>query len=89
MINTLSTPDDVVRRFWYRYLDLLHQQGVKSPADRWYVTQAEADINIATGRCQKTQALHNKDLRQGYGKVYLPFALVKKYPNAAKEWGWQ
>ncbi|MBU1487480.1 tyrosine-type recombinase/integrase [bacterium] len=23
------------------------------------------------------------------GEVYLPFALEGKYPNAAKEWGWQ
>ncbi len=26
---------------------------------------------------------------EGYGTVYLPYALEKKYPNAAKEWGWQ
>jgi len=25
----------------------------------------------------------------GYGAVYLPYALEKKYPNAAKDWGWQ
>lgn len=25
----------------------------------------------------------------GYGAVYLPYALEKKYPNAAREWGWQ
>lgn len=32
---------------------------------------------------------HLKDLADGYGKVYLPFALEKKYPNASKEWSWQ
>ena len=29
------------------------------------------------------------DLQQGNGEVFLPFALAKKYPNAAREWGWQ
>lgn len=32
---------------------------------------------------------HEKDLADGYGSVYLPYALERKYPNAAKEWGWQ
>jgi integron integrase len=35
------------------------------------------------------QALHQKDIEAGYGEVYLPFALERKYPNAAREWGWQ
>lgn len=35
------------------------------------------------------KALHVKDLAQGYGSVYLPYALGKKYPGADKEWGWQ
>lgn len=33
--------------------------------------------------------LHDKDLRDGYGSVYLPYALAKKYPFAASEWGWR
>jgi len=36
-----------------------------------------------------TKKLHDKDLAAGYGEVYLPDALERKYPNAAKEWGWQ
>jgi len=35
------------------------------------------------------RALHEEDLRAGYGAVYLPYALERKYPNAAREWGWQ
>lgn len=35
------------------------------------------------------QALHQKDLDLGYGAVYLPNALDKKYPNANREWIWQ
>lgn len=35
------------------------------------------------------RTLHQQDLAQGHGEVYLPHALARKYPNAAKEWGWQ
>lgn len=33
--------------------------------------------------------LHQKDLQAGVGAVYLPYALARKYPNAAREWKWQ
>jgi len=33
--------------------------------------------------------LHQKDLAEGFGRVYLPEALARKYPNAATETGWQ
>ena len=35
------------------------------------------------------KTLHEKDLASGHGEVGLPDALSRKYPNAAKEWGWQ
>ena len=35
------------------------------------------------------RALHEADLREGFGSVYLPDALARKYPSAAKWWGWQ
>lgn len=34
-------------------------------------------------------ALHSKDCEDGFGEVYLPNALAKKYPGAAKEPAWQ
>jgi integron integrase len=37
----------------------------------------------------KVKLLHEDDLLEGFGEVYLPYALDRKYPNAAKEWGWQ
>ena len=33
--------------------------------------------------------LHQKDLVEGFGNVYLPYALERKYPHADREWGWQ
>lgn len=38
---------------------------------------------------QKVRERHGEDLEQGYGKVYIPDALARKYPNAEKEFRWQ
>jgi integron integrase len=35
------------------------------------------------------KALHHHDLEEGFGVVYLPEALARKYPKAARETGWQ
>ncbi|MCC6299080.1 MAG: integron integrase [Anaerolineales bacterium] len=35
------------------------------------------------------KAIHQKDLKEGFGETSLPYALSKKYPSAAKEWMWQ
>ena len=32
---------------------------------------------------------HQQDLAKGYGSVYLPYALERKYPNAERQWVWQ
>jgi integron integrase len=37
----------------------------------------------------RVKALHDKDLLDGFGEVYLPHALSRKYPRAGKSWGWQ
>ncbi len=37
----------------------------------------------------QVKALHDVDLAAGFGAVWLPNALAVKYPNAAREWGWQ
>jgi integron integrase len=37
----------------------------------------------------KVRELHESDTQQGYGAVYMPYALERKYPSAAKEWIWQ
>ncbi|MDD1745736.1 MAG: integron integrase [Candidatus Methanoperedens sp.] len=37
----------------------------------------------------RVKSLHEQDIAAGHGSVYLPDALDRKYPNAAKEWAWQ
>lgn len=38
---------------------------------------------------EKVKLLHRQDLDEGYGQVYLPPALVRKYPNAEAKTAWQ
>jgi integron integrase len=38
---------------------------------------------------EKVRLIHEHDVEEGFGEVYLPYALARKYPNAAREWGWQ
>lgn len=37
----------------------------------------------------KTKLVHEEDVRDGFGEVYLPYALERKYTGAAREWRWQ
>ena len=38
---------------------------------------------------ESVRKLHESDLKTGFGKVSLPFALERKYRNANSELGWQ
>ena len=37
----------------------------------------------------KVKVQHEQDLADGFGEVWLPDALARKYPRAAREWSWQ
>jgi integron integrase len=37
----------------------------------------------------RVKEIHASDLAAGYGRVPLPFALDRKYPNASADWIWQ
>ncbi len=38
---------------------------------------------------ERVRALHQQDLVEGFGITKLPYALARKYPHAASDWGWQ
>ncbi|SRR5712691_8471373 len=38
---------------------------------------------------ERVRELHGEDLTAGFGSVYLPYALDRKYPNAGRQWMWQ
>jgi integrase len=49
-------------------------------------------VNLATAlerELGKVRAQHEEDIERGFGQVYLPNAVARKYPRAAREWGWQ
>ncbi|MFQ5644535.1 MAG: integron integrase [Thiogranum sp.] len=46
----------------------------------------EADILRAVRR---VEALHQRDIAEGFGEVYMPYALAKKYPAQARSLHWQ
>lgn len=46
------------------------------------VSRLKSQIEIA-------RLIHQKDLKEGFGEVSLPYALAQKYPNASREFSWQ
>lgn len=60
----------------------------KGAKDR-VTTFPESIIPILDNHLAKVKAIHDGDLIDGFGHVYLPYALSRKYKNAAKEWNWQ
>jgi integron integrase len=38
---------------------------------------------------EMARALHEMDVREGFGRVHLPYALARKHLNAEREWCWQ
>ena len=38
---------------------------------------------------EENRAQHQEDLKKGLGRVALPNALERKYPNASRDWAWQ
>jgi len=38
---------------------------------------------------EKVKAIHERDLTEGWGRVQMPTALDRKYPNAPTDWRWQ
>lgn len=53
------------------------------------VTLADALVDPLRAHLENRRAVFARDSANGFGSVYLPHALARKYPNAAFEWGWQ
>ena len=71
--------------FEYRSIHVHHAKGAK---DR-VVTFPQALHQPIKVQLEQARILHAGDLAQGYGKVYLPYALARKYQSAARSWTWQ
>jgi len=53
------------------------------------VTLPEQIVVPLKQHLEQVRMIHKKDLADGYGEVYLPHAMARKYPKAASQWGWQ
>jgi integron integrase len=60
----------------------------KGEKDRATVLPDSLVLDLQT-HLKTVRDIHQQDLKAGYGEVYLPYALSRKYPNAPKEWIWQ
>lgn len=49
----------------------------------------ESVRNLLLRHLQRVKLLHDDDLDAGFGEVFLPYALARKYPQAGKLWAWQ
>jgi integron integrase len=38
---------------------------------------------------ERARVFHEQDVAEGFGRVHLPYALARKYPNADREFHWQ
>jgi len=71
--------------FNYRQITVRDGKGFK---DRRTILP-ESLIEFLKSHLQLVKNIHLRDLADGYGNVYLPGALERKYPSAQKEWIWQ
>ncbi|WP_026600695.1 integron integrase [Methylomonas sp. 11b] len=71
----------------YGYKQITVRSG-KGDKDR-VTTFSTTLMPLLQNHLEKVKAIHDQDLVNGFGAVYLPNALAKKYPNAEREWGWQ
>ena len=63
-------------------------RGGKGGKDRTVVLPESVRTRLAE-HIERVEELHRQDLREGFGEVYIPEALARKYPNACREIGWQ
>jgi integron integrase len=76
-----------VQDIHFDYHHILVRQG-KGGKDRVTVLP-DALVEPLQQQLMHARQLHRHDLEEGYGCVYLPFALARKYPNACRDWRWQ
>jgi integron integrase len=68
--------------------NLIFVRGAKGGKDRTTILPRNLGAELQA-QIEAVKALHHQDLEEGFGAVYIPEALARKYPKAARETGWQ
>ncbi|MCD6265464.1 MAG: integron integrase [Deltaproteobacteria bacterium] len=68
--------------------NLIYVRSAKGNKDRTTLFPRSIQLEMRR-QLEKVKRSHNEDLAQGYGGVYLPEDLARKYPHAARELRWQ
>jgi integron integrase len=71
--------------FAYRQIVVRDGKGAKDRA----TMLPDALVQPLQAHLGKVRVLHERDRREGYGEVWLPYALARKYPRAGYQWAWQ
>jgi integron integrase len=71
----------------FAYSQIIVRDG-KGAQDRVTILPQMADAPLQR-HLAKVKLLHEEDIAEGYGDVYLPYALARKYPRAGTSWEWQ
>ena len=66
----------------------IHVYQAKGKKDR-YVPLPKSLVPVLRVHIRKVTDVHNRDLKDGYGSVFMPEALAAKYPSASKDLRWQ
>lgn len=66
----------------------LHVRNGKGQKDR-VTTLPKSLFKELQKQMEQTRLIHQQDLEEGFGVVWLPPSLSRKYPSAGGEWGWQ
>lgn len=77
-----------------RYIEFYQHQHPRQLADDQGGQRPRDDVPRAVIRSlqehlRRVEAIDQQDLADGYGRIELPHARARKYPNANREWGWQ
>lgn len=67
--------------------NLIFVRGSKGGQDRTTILPRNLREELQA-QIQAVKALHHRDLEEGFGEVYIPEALARKYPKAARQTGW-
>ncbi|MCK4704721.1 MAG: integron integrase, partial [Gammaproteobacteria bacterium] len=66
----------------------IHVRNAKGKKDR-VVPLPRKLVELLRVHLKKVMETHQADLEQGFGEVFMPDALGRKYPKASREWPWQ